>query len=122
MSTEILISGCGVAQFSGTYGTTEEMLKRYVKSLNGVCNRLIGITNAHVFVVMSMTDTNCDNVCEYVEEHGLGKAIKTETIRNNNHFGWHQYNGTPIFAVLYTPDFAALEKWYQQFDKEFKLK
>lgn len=122
MGTQILRSGCGVAEFSGTYGKTKDVLMRYVESLNGKCNNHIGITNAHVFVVMSMTNENCFDICEYVAEHKLGTAIKTETIKNNNHYGWHEYKGTPIFAVLFTPDFKALEKWYQQFEPEFKLK
>jgi len=121
MSTQILRSGCGVAEFSGTYGKTEEMLKRYVKSLNSKCNTYMGCTNAHAFVVMSMTNDNCSDVCEYVKEHELGVAIKTETVQNPNHYGWDSYTGTPIFAVLFTPNFRALEKWYQQFDQTFKL-
>lgn len=120
MSVEMLSSGCAVAQFRGTSGKAEEILKRYAPERN-TANSLAYGSRSHTFVVMSMTKGNGEDFCSYVRKHKLGKAIRTLTAPNINHGGWKSTTGTEVFVVAYQPDHNALTEWYKQFDPNYTL-
>lgn len=121
--TNILRSGCGIAEYRGTAGTPKEVLEGYAKSRSKKCNSYQGITNAHNFVVFTVNVGHCKAFGAYVRKHKLGKVLKTQSVININHGGWLSKDGSEIFAILYTPDHEALTEWYQEnFDKDFELK